>query len=153
MWYVAGIWLQFAAVWMAGSYAEECALCNKAIPAGKGVRAQLGKTSRSYRCIHCALTDLAAEKGTYVIIAKTPLDGRAIRLTHKDGQWSQQPKTAVFLILPERADECLDIHQPFASKAEFDRYLKLHPEIAKQKPKAYTIADYEKILRAGKPGS
>lgn len=129
----------------------KCDLCAKEIPKGKGVSAKIGKTDKRFRCIHCALTGIKGERKTVSITAKTPLDGKQVVLTHKSGVWSQSPKSTVFLILPERANECLDVHQPFASKEEFDRYLKLHPEIAKQKPKAYTIAQYEKMLSAGKP--
>jgi hypothetical protein len=129
---------------------SDCALCKKPIPAGKGVTAVIKKETRHFRCIHCALTGLKGEKRSFELLAKTPLDGRRIRLTHSDKGWRQEPKGTVFLILPERAGECLDVHQPFASKAEFDSYLKLHPEIAAQKPKAYTIGDYEKMLEAGK---
>jgi hypothetical protein len=130
---------------------DACALCGKEIPEGAGVTTKVGDTVKTYRCIHCALTAIRSEKQIVTISAKTPLDHKTIVLTRKAGVWSQQPKGTVFLILPEKADECIDLHQPFASKAEFERYLKLNPEIAKQKPKAYTIAQYQEILEAGKP--
>lgn len=137
--------------WAGGiSIGSDCALCKKPIPAGKGITAQVGKQEKRYRCIHCALTGLKGERKDYTLLAKTPLDGKTVRLTHHNRAWSQSPRTTVFLILPERAGECLDVHQPFATKAEFDRYLKANPEIAAQKPKAYTIADYERMLEAGK---
>jgi hypothetical protein len=130
--------------------ASECDLCKKAIPPGKGVAAKIGKTTKHFRCIHCALTGLKGERKTFTISAKTPLDRKTVTLTHGVKGWSQQPPGTVFLILPERANECLDVHQPFTSKAEFERYLKKHPEIASQKPKAYTIAQYEQMIEAGK---
>lgn len=129
---------------------EKCALCDKAILKGKGVSATIAKAEKRYRCVHCALTAVKGAKDAVTIRAKTPLDWKSITLTRKAGAWSQKPKSTVFLILPERANECLDVHQPFASKNEFDRYLKAHPEIAKLKPKAYTIAQYEQLLEAGK---
>lgn len=130
--------------------ASDCALCHKPIPAGKGVQATVGKSQKKFRCIHCALTGLKGEKRDYLLQAKTPLDGKTVRLTHRNRAWASSPRTTVFLILPERAGECLDVHQPFATRAEFDRYLKANPAVAAQKPKAYTIADYEKMLEAGK---
>jgi len=132
-----------------------CALCDKAIPDGKGVQAVVGDgesaNTKSYRCIHCALTDLQHEENTITIEAITPLDRQPVRMTRSGGTWSSQPSTTVFLILPERADECLDLHQPFADRAEFDRYLDLHPEIQAEQPVAWTIEHYEEIVQAGVP--
>jgi hypothetical protein len=105
------------------AFDAKCALCKKEIPAGKGVQAQIGNVRRNYRCIHCALSGLEKEKSTYTLIAKTPLDRKTVRLTHCAKGWTQEPATTVYLILPERAGECLDVHQPFATKTEYDRYL------------------------------
>jgi hypothetical protein len=130
--------------------APKCPLCAKVIPSGKGVDVRIAGKTQKYRCIHCALSGMKGEKKTYEILAKTPLDRKTVVLKHTPKGWSQTPKETVFLILPERADECLDLHQPFASMGEFRRYLKAHPEIAAQKPKPYTIAHYEQMLLAGK---
>ncbi|MHC4844712.1 MAG: hypothetical protein ACYTCU_00980 [Planctomycetota bacterium] len=129
----------------------KCDLCKKVIPEGKGVAATVGDEDRDYRCIHCALTDIQDDPADVEIRATTPVDGADIRLTRAAGAWSSSPEATVFLILPERADECLDLHQPFADKDEFDRYLAAHPEVAAEGPVAYTIAQYEEIVVAGMP--
>lgn len=131
-------------------FGSDCALCKKAIPPGKGVTAKIGGTTRQYRCIHCALTGLKGERKAYSITATTPLDRKVVRLSYDGKNWRQEPAGTVFLILPEHADECLDVHQPFTSRNEFDRYLRKHPDIAAKKPKAYRIAQYEQMLEAGK---
>jgi len=129
----------------------KCVLCNKTIPEGKGVAATVGDEDRDYRCIHCALTDIRDETADVEIRATTPVDGVDIRLARQAGEWSSAPAETVFLILPERADECLDLHQPFADLGEFDRYLAANPEVASEGPVAYTIAQYEEIVVAGMP--
>ena len=72
-------------------------------------------------------------------------------MTRHDSAWVTEPATAVYLILPEHADECLDVHQPFVSQQEFDEYVKANPKIAAQNPQAFTIAHYELMVEAGKP--
>jgi hypothetical protein len=135
----------------AASRPAACAFCEKPIPAGGGVQATVGGEARVYRCIHCALTDIRDEPADVVIEGTTPLDGVAVRLTRHAGVWQSSPPTTVFLILPERAGECLALHQPFADLDEFERYLAAHPEIAEESPEAYPIARYDEIVRAGKP--
>ncbi len=136
-----------------GSVAQKCRLCNKEIPKGGGVEAKVADSLdvRSYRCIHCALTDLAAETKDVTLTARSPSSGQLIQLRRQKTAWTADPSTAVYLILPEHANECLDVHQPFISQAEFERYVSEHPEIAAQRPEPYTIAQYAQILEAGKP--
>jgi hypothetical protein len=128
-----------------------CSLCQKPIPAGTGVAATVGGEARSYRCIHCALTGVAGETRDVALTGRTPLAHRDVRLTRHQGAWVSDPPETVFLILPERADECLDVHQPFASRGEFDRYLAANPQIASQNPQAFTIGQYAEMLAAGRP--
>jgi len=136
-----------------GDGGTTCRLCGKEIPKGAGVQATVAGASdvRTYRCIHCALTDLAAEVRDVALTARSPLSGTVIRLQRRQTAWVAEPPTTVYLILPERANECLDVHQPFVSRAEFDEYVAQHPDIAAQHPQAYTIAQYAQILEAGKP--
>jgi hypothetical protein len=128
-----------------------CTVCAKPIPVGKGVSASVGDERRVYRCIHCALTDVRDAPAAVTIEARTPLDGLPVRLTRRAGEWASDPPSTVFLILPERADECLDVHQPFRTRDEFDRYLAAHPELAPERPSPFTIGQYEELLRAGRP--
>jgi len=135
-----------------GDAAALCALCDKPIPAGGGVSATIdGVERRQYRCIHCALTHLQNEQRNIEITARSPMSGQSIRLRRHTGAWTAEPPTAVYLILPERADECLDLHQPFVSLEEFNRYVGQHPEIAAEHPQPFTIGQYEQMLRAGQP--
>jgi hypothetical protein len=128
-----------------------CNLCQKPIPAGTGVAATVGGESRSYRCIHCALTGVADESRDVTLTSRTPASHREVRLTRHRSAWVSDPPETVFLILPEHADECLDVHQPFASRGEFDRYLADNPQIAAQNPRAFTIGQYAEMLAAGRP--
>jgi hypothetical protein len=138
----------------------DCRLCSKEVPAGQGVVANValpghagaaGGERRIYRCIYCALTDLRDVPQPFTLEATSPMSQRKILLSRKQGEWTAQPSSAVYLILPEHAEECLDVHQPFASRDEFDAYVAAHPEIASQNPQPYTINQYEQMLEAGLP--
>jgi hypothetical protein len=132
-----------------------CLFCGKSIPSGAGVVARIADSNdrRAYRCIHCALSDLHNETRDVELVAHSPESGAEIVLNRRKGLWSAVPATTVYLILPEHADECLDVHQPFATMAEFEGYVQRHPEIAAQNPRAYTIEQYKQMLDAGRSQS
>jgi len=129
-----------------------CSLCQKPITVDTAVKVAIGTAApKAYRCIHCALTAVREEPADLIISARTRTSGTEVRLRRSHGAWTADPPTTVFLILPERANECLDLHQPFTDRAAFDAYLAAHPDIAAQHPRAFRIDEYEALLKAGSP--
>ncbi|NIM07054.1 MAG: hypothetical protein GTO55_10815 [Armatimonadetes bacterium] len=132
---------------------DACPVCKKPLGKKPVTFKYAGKTI-SYRCIHCALVD-SKNQGDGVIVTHSAITGKEISLekkVEKKGmQWKATPKTAVALILSEKGDDCLAIHQVFSSRAEFDSYIKSHPDIAKQKPRPLLLTDVDAIIKAGMP--
>ncbi|HED64518.1 MAG TPA: hypothetical protein ENJ09_03075 [Planctomycetes bacterium] len=128
-----------------------CALCDKPIPDGKAVTLVLGDTTSFYRCPHCALTAQAGLRERSVLHARSGVDGREIEVTHDGAAWEVEPRTAVFLSLPETAGECLQRHKAFTDEDEYERYLSDHPEFGALGPKPYTIDEIARVLAAGLP--
>ncbi len=129
---------------------ELCELCKKPLVADKEVLVREDGRRHLYRCVHCALT---AMKNMQVAsaAAKSGLEKREITITKKADQWSVEPVSAVFLILPEAGKECVDRHKVFTNEAEFTNYLNSQPRLKALSPKKYTLSHLEEMIPAGQP--
>jgi len=128
----------------------ECELCKKPLAAGKEVVVQTEERHHLYRCVHCALNAMMKMREAQANLL-SGLERKTLIITKKRGNLRVEPSSAVFLILPEAAGDCLDRHLAFAEEAEFSRYLENHPELKALSPKRFTIADLEEMLPAGRP--
>lgn len=103
-----------------------------------------------YDCIFCAL--LGAEgRGDFSIVAPSASSGEQVTLTKKGRAWKASPSAAVALSLPSSADACGARHLAFASRDEFESYLKAHATLAEEKPEPIPLADVSRIIDSGRP--
>ena len=129
-----------------------CRLCDKPIPSGKEIpRRTADDTLEHYRCIHCAITAQAAEGGAAEIATRSGVDGTPILIKIDADGWHVQPEGAVFLALPEEDGECMERHQAFVDRSEFDRYLDRKAGLPAAEAEAFSIDDLTELLVAGLP--
>jgi len=133
----------------AGAPAADCELCNKPLVRGKEVVVRNGGAQHLYRCVHCALTAMAAMEEARAK-AFSGQEHKSIEIMKKVKGWEVKPASAIFLVLPEAGDECIDRHQTFVDEGEFARYLKAHPQLEAKSPKKFTILHLAEMLEAGK---
>jgi len=87
-----------------------------------------GRKRIEYRCVYCALNDAKSYTGDLTILAPSELKGKPVVLSRKDGKWSVQPETAVFVSAGPTVDHknCAVTYRALTGQPAFDKWVQAH---------------------------
>jgi hypothetical protein len=84
---------------------------------------RFGNKRIEYRCVMCAMAHAKKRTGDLTILAPSNVKGKPVVINRKDGKWSSEPGTALFVFEKGSHSECQDRYRAVANKAEFDKYV------------------------------
>jgi hypothetical protein len=95
------------------------------------VALKFGRKRIEYRCVYCALSDAKSYNGDLTILAPSELKGKPVLLARKEGKWSVQPPTAVFV--GEKVDhrQCQLGYRALTTPDAFAKWVHANPELLK----------------------
>jgi hypothetical protein len=90
-----------------------------------------GRKRIEYRCIWCALKDAPTYTSDITILAPSEIKGKPVLLTRKEGKWSVQPETAVFVGEKVNHRNCQLGYRALTSKGAFEKWIHANHELLK----------------------
>lgn len=91
-----------------------------------------GNKRIEYRCVMCAIAQAKTKyKNDVTIVAPSNVKGKPVTITRVGGEWKADPEGALFIHVKGSHAECEIRYRAVANQAEFDKYVKSHPEILK----------------------
>lgn len=90
-----------------------------------------GRKRIEYRCVFCALNDSKSYTGDLTILAPSELKGKPVLLTRKEGKWTAQPETALFVGHKVNHRSCQLGYRALTTKDAFDKWIAANAELLK----------------------
>lgn len=83
-----------------------------------------GKKEVRYRCVFCAIARAKTDfKGDVTITAPTETKGKPVRILRREGKWSMEPVSALFVAVPSTHNHCQTTYRALTGKEGFDAYV------------------------------
>jgi len=95
------------------------------------VALKFGRKRIEYRCVFCALNDAKSYTGDLTILAPSELKGKPVLLSRKEGKWSVQPETAVFVGHKVTHRDCQLGYRALTTREAFDKWVAANADLLK----------------------
>ena len=95
------------------------------------VALKFGRKRIEYRCVYCALQDSKNYQGDLTILAPSELKGKPVLLARKEGKWSVQPETAVFVGEKVNHRSCQIGYRALTTPEAFEKWIHSHHDLLK----------------------
>lgn len=108
-----------------------------------------GRKRIEYRCVYCALQDAGSFNGDLTLLAPSEVKGKPVVLSRKDGKWSVQPETAVFVGTKVDHRSCQVGYRALTGKASFEKWLQANPDVPKS-AKPLSLSEMLEVAKSAK---
>lgn len=129
---------------------KTCAVCSGRIaPADCVVVTDFRANAEMTACgVWCAMRQMAQKAPASRAIARSPVSTKQIRIIRTGVHWVVTPKTAVFLVLPEKATPPAQRWRVFYRQAEYMQFLLRHRQLIEHQPKLARLPQLVRMLTA-----
>lgn len=100
-----------------------------------------------YRCVFCAIARARTDfKGDVTITAPTESKGKSVRVLRREGKWSVEPVSALFVAVPASHNHCQTTYRALTGKEAFEAYVAKNGSLLK-KARALSLPEMVEISR------